>query len=67
MKIKTTFKKLLPGDKFTSDKHPDTLFIKLCAPINNHVNAINVINGYMFHFTLDSEVYQRKVEIRVYK
>lgn len=67
MKVKTTFKDLYPGDKFTSDKYPKALFLKLCTPINNHTNAINLINGYTFHFTLNSEVYKRKVEIRVYK
>lgn len=67
MKIKTTFKELYPGNKFTVDKHPEALFMKLCVPINNHINAINLLNGYTFHFNLDSEVYQRKVEIRVYK
>lgn len=27
MKIKTTFKELYPGNKFTVDKHPEALFI----------------------------------------
>lgn len=67
MKVKTTFKELCPGDKFTSDKYPEALFLKLCMPINSHSNTVNLINGYTCHFTLNSEVYKRKVEIRVYK
>lgn len=67
MKIKTTFKELCPSDIFTTNKYPEAVFIKICVPINNHINAINLLNGYTFHFNCNSEVYKRKVEIKVYK
>lgn len=50
------FQELLPGDKFMLQNNRDSVFVKLCRPINSHVNAVNIISGYGCHITQKTDV-----------
>ena len=66
IKLKTTFGDLMPKDIFTTDIYPKALFIKLCVPEGNHINAVNLINGYTFHFIKNTQVTKHKIQIKVF-
>ena len=56
----------MPKDIFTTDIYPKALFIKLCVPEGNHINAVNLINGYTFHFIKNTQVTKHKIQIRIF-
>lgn len=56
----------MPKDIFTTDICPKALFIKLCVPEGNYINAVNLINGYTLHFIKNTQVTKHKIQIRVF-